>query len=323
MRLPIFIFLCWSTLAAFAQTEGDSQPRPLAWDSDLKELTLTNNETSAPFDFSVTNVSKEEIVITGTQASCQCTVANLPAQPWILAPGSNGQIHVEVNVAGKTGTVSKSVTIYISNHPPDNLTVKVVIPPPPPMSDEVRIANQGISKTNAQAVFKGTCADCHLTPSRGRTGAYLYETLCGVCHEAGSRQATMVPNLHSLPNPTDYNYWRKTITDGKTNSLMPAFSVAQGGPLSEVQINSLAEYLARTISRNFSKPIDVKNFVTSNGVPLTNLGNPPLPIRAVPSARRLPTPPVKKALNAAPTIPASLPKSETNETGPLPAAQAK
>jgi hypothetical protein len=66
----------------------------------------------------------------------------------------------------------------------------------------------------------------------------------------------MVPDLHALKHPTDAALWRKWITSGKgiipaqVGSMMPAFSQAEGGPLTEEQISSLVDYLARTIPNN-------------------------------------------------------------------------
>jgi mono/diheme cytochrome c family protein len=42
------------------------------------------------------------------------------------------------------------------------------------------------------------------------------------------------------------------ITFGKPHTMMPGFARSQGGPLSDEQIASLAAYLNRTISHNFS-----------------------------------------------------------------------
>jgi mono/diheme cytochrome c family protein len=53
----------------------------------------------------------------------------------------------------------------------------------------------------------------------------------------------MVPDLHQLPVATSEEYWRAAISAGKPGTLMPAFAVAQGGPLNEIQIASLAAYL--------------------------------------------------------------------------------
>jgi hypothetical protein len=53
----------------------------------------------------------------------------------------------------------------------------------------------------------------------------------------------MVPDLTKLKVPTDREFWRTWITYGKPGSLMPAFATSQGGPLSDMQIASLAAYL--------------------------------------------------------------------------------
>ena len=77
-------------------------------------------------------------------------------------------------------------------------------------------------------------------------GKALYVAVCGVCHEANPR-ATMVSDLHALNHPTNYEYWKQWITNGKPGTLMPAFAANQGGPLSEKQIVSLAKLLTKAI----------------------------------------------------------------------------
>src|ERR1043166_126975 len=103
----------------------------LAWDAEMKEYTAKAGEMTAPFTFNLTNVSSSEIIINSVQTSCGCTVAQLPSQPWHLAPGSNGEIKVSVNLAGKSGTVVKQVTAHTSIGP-RMVQVKVNIPPPSP-----------------------------------------------------------------------------------------------------------------------------------------------------------------------------------------------
>jgi mono/diheme cytochrome c family protein len=63
-----------------------------------------------------------------------------------------------------------------------------------------------------------------------------------------------VPDLHALKQPTSLEYWKAMISFGKPHTLMPGFALAQGGPLSDEQIASLAAYLNRTISHNFLQP---------------------------------------------------------------------
>jgi len=240
------------TVPAALTAKPPTPPKPiLTWDALMKEASVGNEIMSTSFVFNATNVSDSDVVITHTQTSCGCTVAEMPADPWVLKPGASGALTIDVDLTGKVGTLIKGIEVFLTNQDvPQFLTIKVRIESPPAMTDEERAKNRLVSQTNAQAIFKGACADCHLAPARGRMGASLYQTLCVVCHETdNNRRATMVPNLHEIKK-TDYDFWKNTITNGKTNSLMPAFSVKQGGPLSDMQITSLAEHLDMTITKN-------------------------------------------------------------------------
>jgi hypothetical protein len=61
-----------------------------------------------------------------------------------------------------------------------------------------------------------------------------------------------VPDLHAIKHATDFDFWKTMITLGKPHTMMPAFAVSQGGPLTDVQVTSLATYLDHTISHHFS-----------------------------------------------------------------------
>ena len=99
------------------------------------------------------------------------------------------------------------------------------------------------AKVDRQAIFKGECASCHLPIyTKSLSGPPLFNVVCAVCHEAKNR-ATMVPDLGNLKVPTNQEFWRTWITFGKPGSLMPAFASSQGGPLTDMQIASLAAYL--------------------------------------------------------------------------------
>ncbi len=111
----------------------------------------------------------------------------------------------------------------------------------------MREANMQLAARDRQAVFKGDCASCHVTPGIGKTGGELYTAVCGVCHEAEHR-STMVPDLRNLPHPTDAEYWHAWIVNGKAGSLMPAFLDTVGGPLTKGQIDSVVDYLVTNIS---------------------------------------------------------------------------
>ena len=77
-----------------------------------------------------------------------------------------------------------------------------------------------------------------------------------------ANRATMVPDLHSLKTPTNDEFWRTWIAHGKAGTLMPAFSTAEGGPLTDMQIATIAAYLNMIIP---SQPIPaVTNAPTAN-----------------------------------------------------------
>ena len=55
--------------------------------------------------------------------------------------------------------------------------------------------------------------------------------------------ATGVPGfVDPAREPRDAAFWRKWISEGKEGTLMPAFAQAQGGPLTDQQIESLIEF---------------------------------------------------------------------------------
>lgn len=218
----------------------------IAWDSLSKEAALKPGEIEAKFVFHLTNVCATNVIINSASASCGCTVAKLPANPWTLTPGTNGDIHVTLNVAGKSGVVIKTVTIH-STAGTKLLTVRAIVPPPQvapaaPMSALDRDRNQQLAKADRMAVFKGDCARCHIEPARGKMGKDLFAGACGVCHLAEHR-ASMVPDLKKVNSEGGAEYWRNWITKGKAGSLMPAWAQGEGGPLTPAQIETVVQYL--------------------------------------------------------------------------------
>lgn len=218
-------------------------PKALAFDAIQKTFEAQKGEAKAEFVFAVTNVSSEEVVITRVQTSCGCTAAQLPSQPWKMAPGESGKIGVTVDLAGKYGTINKTATV-LSSAGNFALSVRINAPAFEASSNRTmdRSRNLQIAAVDRQAVFRGDCATCHVTPTLGKVGHDLYDTACGICHEAANR-ASMVPVLHALKHPTDAAFWDQWIRNGKDHTLMPAFSLKSGGILTDAQIQSLVEYL--------------------------------------------------------------------------------
>lgn len=251
------ILLGFGTLffVIFAQTQPQSGwPQPsfqynyvptnvLAFDAEAKEYNAKPGELDIPFSFYVTNVSTNDVVIDRVHSSCGCTVAELPTLPWKLAPGQHGEIKVKMDVRGKTGQITKTISLNTS-HGIKILAATARVPFPDLMTTtpEERQRNQLIARANRQAVFKGDCARCHATPAIGKMGADLYKATCAVCHDAEHR-ASMVPDLRNPPRPNSRDYWAQIIMFGKPDTLMPAHAKANGGILDDEQIFSLVEYM--------------------------------------------------------------------------------
>jgi mono/diheme cytochrome c family protein len=229
--------------------EATTSAHPLVWDAMEKTLDVKPGDEAATFSFSVTNTSTREIEIHQVHPSCGCTVAELPSTPWILPPNGKGSFRATVDFRGKHGKFAKTLHVA-SSAGPQVLSVVVNIPE----SDEAtRIRNQELAKLDRQAVFRGECAACHTTPLIGKTGPELFQVACGICHFAAT-PASMVPNLVIPREPRDAAYWRKWITEGKEQSLMPAFAEERGGPLNAAQIDSLVEFLMANFPRDPIKP---------------------------------------------------------------------
>ena len=219
----------------------------LAWDELSKSTDAAADQPQAHFVFSFTNVSPGNVVVLSVRPSCGCTTAELPPLPWTLAPGTNGQIRLTVNLQGRSGTLVKTVNVS-TDKGSKTLMLRINILPPvmPKMTEEKRARDMAAAKIDRQAVFHGDCAKCHLNNIRGKYGKPLYDSVCGICHEAEKR-ATMVPDLHNLKTPINDEFWRTWIAHSKSGSLMPAFATSDGGPLTDNQIASLAAYLDTAI----------------------------------------------------------------------------
>jgi len=248
-----------SLAAPPAQTNSTPDVPRLVFDAEAHSYQASPGELSAPFTINLTNVWTNDIFIDRATSSCTCTIAALPASPWLLKPHQSGQVHAQIKLTAKMGLVTKPVTFYyrvmpdntILNHSID-LTVNV--PPPPAMTGKMseadRLAARAKARADAQSIFQGDCARCHADKGRDAMGEALYAADCGICHESSHRESA-VPDLHALKHPTDFDYWKTIITFGKPTNMMPAFAASQGGPLNEAQIASLANYLSHTISHNF------------------------------------------------------------------------
>jgi mono/diheme cytochrome c family protein len=218
------------------------QTGPLIWDALDKMVEAKLGDRAAEFSFKVTNTADREITIFQVRPSCGCTVVDLPATPWVLAPGAGGTVRATVDFTGKEGDLIKTLLVTASSGT-QLLRMHIVVPR---MDEKMRAANQKLALANRQAVFQGDCASCHATPAAGKKGEDLFREVCLVCH-APDQRASMVPDLLVAREHRDEAFWRKWISEGRESTLMPAFARKNGGPLTDEQIESLVEFAVQNL----------------------------------------------------------------------------
>ena len=243
----------------------------LTWDSLGKRYQSRPEELDIKFTFHFLNKTKKEISIKETFTSCGCTVAKLPATPWIIKPGEKGSIPITMDVRGKSGVIEKQTTV-VTDLGNVTLTTKVAIGAiksankPRKRSKEERAANLKLAAQNRQAIFQNNCVECHVEPTKGKRGRQLYATACGICHDATNR-ASFVTELRSISKGKTQSYWEQWVKDSKPGSLMPAFAKKHGGPLDDSQIRSLVTYLTRVFPREIkTKQAIVKSLKEKDSV---------------------------------------------------------
>lgn len=225
----------------------------LTFDSTLKDFHAKEGETNLVFSYEFTNNTAKPAVILAIRPSCGCTTMRTPPLPWTIPAGSNGTLAASIDLRGKWGVLTKSITVDIagegSTHLISRLHIPVAAAPDPAVAaaavgplDE-RVRNQLLAQADRQVVFRGDCAKCHSEPAKDKHGAELYAAACANCHDSPNR-ATMVPDLRALNKATPELFWQLWIRFGREQSLMPAFDRNHGGPLNEEQIVSLSRWLA-------------------------------------------------------------------------------
>jgi len=229
----------------------------IAWDSDLKSIDANVGDPEGHLTFNFTNVSTNDVIILGVAPGCHCTTPHVHALPWTIAPGSNGQIGVSIDLRGRAdqpGMIFKNLNVTTDKGIKTlNFRVNVHAVTLPQLTDAERAHDMQIARADRQAVFQGQCIICHVKPGAGRVGKPLYDADCGICHD-GEHRAAAVPDLHTLKAATNPEFWRIWIAHGKPGTLMPAFATADGGPLTDQQIDLLAMYLDSSIRPKPASP---------------------------------------------------------------------
>ena len=87
--------------------------------------------------FTFKNTGKTPLVISGASSTCGCTTPDWTKEP--IAPGEEGKIDVQFDSHGKSGQVSKTITIQANTQPSTNqVSIKTNILPDPAANGPLR-----------------------------------------------------------------------------------------------------------------------------------------------------------------------------------------
>ncbi|MDA7670748.1 DUF1573 domain-containing protein [Verrucomicrobia bacterium] len=138
-RLPIHSELSGQEGAGFETKKTRSLKTPrdsdgrfvkdtlLEYDATHKNIHPDPRSEKVELFFEITNPTLEPITITAIMPSCGCTAAKSPELPWTLNPAKADLLHLTVDLMGKSGIISKSVTV-LSTAGRKSLSFKLHIP---------------------------------------------------------------------------------------------------------------------------------------------------------------------------------------------------
>ena len=147
-----------------------------------------------------------------------------------LRPGEKGKINVSVDVRGRLGKITKTITVY-TNDP---------VKPAATLSVRMNIKDRAhLDRYAAGEIFGEKCRGCHVDQGKGKTGWDLFKADCFMCHNAGTNAS--LTEMSKKPR----EHLRKAIRGGVANTLMPGWHVESGGPFEDADIESLIELITR------------------------------------------------------------------------------
>ena len=101
-----------STSAVFAQPQSGKKVVDVAkFSTDTYDLGKMKQNVPATATFTVTNVSKEPLIIEAANPTCGCTISDYTKAP--IAPGQTGTIKATYNASG-SGSIHKTLTVKFS-----------------------------------------------------------------------------------------------------------------------------------------------------------------------------------------------------------------
>lgn len=180
--------------------------------------------------FGFTNTGTGDLIIYKAKGSCGCTAAAVSTGPF--KPGEQSYIEVSYDSRGKFGHVYKDVKV--ESNDPDSPTTLII--------EGVSMQGNHPPMTSGKTLFKGSCAECHFAPAKGKSGKELYQAVCSMCHDPSNENKLMAADRFAM-SERSFKSLINSTSHGVPGTSMPGFLSRHGGPLSKKQIKSLAEYL--------------------------------------------------------------------------------
>ncbi len=121
-----FIICLGMVLASLAHGAG------LDFTATLKEIEAPSDARKVTADFEFTNRSNKTVKVVKYDAACSCMAVGIKDGKLDFAPGESGLLRADFEMGNFSGTVDKSVALWLDDDPPEKpsitLTVRVHIP---------------------------------------------------------------------------------------------------------------------------------------------------------------------------------------------------
>lgn len=100
--------------SAEGYNEGEKMPK-IVFETDMHDFGQLMAGEVISYSFKFTNTGNADLVISGCDASCGCTVADYPRER--IAPGKNGYITVSFKSQGMSGHQMKEIIVASNAQP--------------------------------------------------------------------------------------------------------------------------------------------------------------------------------------------------------------
>ena len=137
----LFSFILLSTTLSLTAQEAKSELEPengpiITFTEKMFDFGEITQGDVVEHTFVFENTGNAPMIISNAKGSCGCTVPQYSRET-AIAPGETSEMLVRFNSRGKSGTQSKTVTVYSNaQNSPEVIRIRASITIPPPVSDQ-------------------------------------------------------------------------------------------------------------------------------------------------------------------------------------------